>query len=107
MRGFGGMISFRLKGKKEQVSRFLKALHIFTLAESLGGVESLAQVPYFMTHASVPQETREKLGITENLIRLSLGVESIEDIIADVSQALEASQKSEETSSSSEGVAEK
>ena len=55
MRGYGGMISFRLKGKKPQVSKFLKALKYFTLAESLGGVESLAQVPYFMTHASVPQ----------------------------------------------------
>lgn len=77
MRGFGGMISFRIKGGKEQVSKFLKALKIFILAESLGGVESLAQCPAFMTHASVPAETRAILGITDNLIRLSLGVESL------------------------------
>lgn len=77
MRGFGGMISFRIKGGKEQVSKFLKALKIFILAESLGGVESLAQCPAFMTHASVPAETRAILGITDNLVRLSLGVESL------------------------------
>lgn len=74
MRGFGGMISFRIKGGKEQVSKFLKALKVFTLAESLGGIESLAQCPAFMTHASVPEETRKVLGITENLIRLSVGI---------------------------------
>lgn len=64
MRGFGGMISFRVKGKKEQASKFLKACKIFTLAESLGGVESLIQCPAFMTHGSVPAEVREALGIT-------------------------------------------
>jgi len=93
MRGFGGMISFRIKGGKQQVSKFLKAVRVFTLAESLGGVESLAQNPYFMTHASVPEEQRKKLGITENLIRLSLGVESTDDLIMDVEQALKASQQ--------------
>ena len=92
MRGYGGIISFRLKGGKEQVSKFLKSLKVFTLAESLGGVESLAQCPAFMTHASVPIEKRIELGITENLVRLSVGIESTEDIIADISQALEASQ---------------
>lgn len=92
MRGFGGMISFRVKGAKEQVSKFLKALQVFTLAESLGGVESLAQCPYYMTHASVPQETREALGITNNLIRLSVGIEDTTDLIYDVDQALKASQ---------------
>ena len=92
MRGFGAMITFRIKGGKEQASKFLKASHIFTLAESLGGVESLGQVPAFMTHASVPVETRIKLGITENLVRLSVGLESIEDIIEDVQNALKVSQ---------------
>jgi len=92
MRGFGGMISFRIKGGKEQVSKFLKALKVFTLAESLGGVESLAQCPAFMTHASVPLERRIQLGITDNLIRLSAGIESVEDIIEDIHQALLASQ---------------
>ena len=81
MRGFGGMLSFRIKGSKEQVSKFLKALKVFTLAESLGGVESLAQCPYYMTHASVPEETRALLGITNNLIRLSCGIESRGDLI--------------------------
>ena len=70
----------------------MRASHIFTLAESLGGVESLGQVPAFMTHGSVPVETRQKLGITDNLIRLSVGLESIEDIIEDVQKALIASQ---------------
>lgn len=93
MRGFGGMISFRIKGGKEQVSKFLKALKVFTLAESLGGVESLAQCPAFMTHASVPEERRKQLGITENLIRLSVGIESVEDLIGDIQQALLASQQ--------------
>lgn len=74
MRGFGGIISFRVKGGKPEVSKFLKALKIFTLAESLGGVESLAQCPAFMTHASVPAEQWAILGITDNLVRLSIGV---------------------------------
>lgn len=93
MRGFGGMLSFRVKGGKEQASKFLKALKVFTLAESLGGVESLAQVPFFMTHGSVPLEVRKQLEITENLIRLSVGIEDMDDLIADVSNGLEASQK--------------
>lgn len=93
MRGFGGMISFRVKGGKEQVSKFLKALNIFILAESLGGAESLAQCPAFMTHASVPAELKAILGITDNLVRLSIGVESLEDLIEDLSQALVASQQ--------------
>lgn len=93
MRGFGGMISFRIKGGKEQVSKFLRSLKVFTLAESLGGVESLAQCPYYMTHASVPEETRAALGITNNLIRLSVGIECREDLICDADQALKASQQ--------------
>lgn len=74
MRGFGGMLSFRIKGGKEQVSKFLKAVKVFTLAESLGGVESLVQCPAFMTHASVPADKRAQLGITDNLIRVSVGI---------------------------------
>lgn len=87
------MLSFRIKGGKEQVSKFLKALRVFTLAESLGGIESLAQCPFFMTHASVPAEQRAQLGITENLIRLSVGIESTDDLIFDVYQALKISQE--------------
>ena len=87
------MLSFRIKGAREQTSKFLKALKVFTLAESLGGVESLAQCPALMTHANVPPEIREELGITENLVRMSCGIEDMEDMIADVDQALTASQK--------------
>ena len=93
MRGFGGMVSFRIKGGKEQVSKFLKAVRVFTLAESLGGVESLVQCPAFMTHASVPAEKRAQLGITDNLIRVSCGIEETEDLMFDFVRALEASQK--------------
>ena len=96
MRGFGGMLSIRLKGKKPQVSKFLRSLKYVTLGKSLGGVQSLAEVPEFMTHVSVPPETRVKLGITENLIRISFGIESTEDLVADFIQALEASQKADE-----------
>ena len=74
MRGFGGIISLRIKGAKPQVSKFLRSLKIFILAESLGGVESLAQCPAFMTHAGIPAEKRAILGITDNLVRLSIGV---------------------------------
>jgi len=88
MRGFGGMLSIRIKGAKPQVSKFLKALQVFTLAESLGGVESLAQCPAFMTHASVPEEIRKELGISDNLVRLSIGVENLDDLIVDLNQAL-------------------
>lgn len=70
------MISFYIKGGIKQAENFLKALHIFTLAESLGGVESLAENPALMTHASVPAETRKLLGIEDNFIRLSVGIES-------------------------------
>lgn len=88
MRGFGGMVSFRIKGAREQTSKFLKAMKVFTLAESLGGVESLAQCPALMTHASVPEDVRKELGITETLVRVSVGVESLDDLIADLDQAL-------------------
>lgn len=95
MRGFGGMLSFRVKGGYSESSKLLKACKVFTLAESLGGVESLAQCPAFMTHGSVPAEVRAKLGITENLIRISVGVEDLDDLIQDLDNALRASQKNE------------
>ncbi|XP_046423075.1 cystathionine gamma-lyase [Neodiprion fabricii] len=87
--GHSGMISFYLRGDP---TKFLKALKLFTLAESLGGYESLAELPSVMTHASVPEAEREKLGITDQLIRLSVGLESEKDILADLDQALKAAQ---------------
>ncbi|EIN09373.1 hypothetical protein PUNSTDRAFT_126308 [Punctularia strigosozonata HHB-11173 SS5] len=86
---YGGMISFRIRGGAEEADAFLQATRLFTLAESLGGVESLAELPAKMTHGSVPPAEREKLGIGENLVRLSVGVEEVEDLIADVERALE------------------
>uniref|UniRef100_A0A1I7ZKZ0 cystathionine gamma-lyase n=1 Tax=Steinernema glaseri TaxID=37863 RepID=A0A1I7ZKZ0_9BILA len=87
-KGMSGMISFYLKGGLEESRKFLSALKVFVLAESLGGYESLAELPSVMTHASVPEDERAKLGITDNLIRLSVGCEDKEDIIADLDQAL-------------------
>ncbi len=87
MRGFGAMISLEL-GSKAAAVAFSRAIKVFTLAESLGGVESLVCYPVGMTHGSVPPETRAKLGITEGLIRLSVGIEDVEDLLADVEQAL-------------------
>lgn len=88
MDGFGGMLSVYVKGGLAEASRFCERLELFTLAESLGGVESLVNHPAVMTHASVPAERRTALGITDNLVRLSAGVEDIDDLIADVNQAL-------------------
>lgn len=89
MRGFGGMISFTLKGNKlEDALNLVKKVDIFALAESLGGVESLIGHPATMTHASIPKEVREKSGVVDSLIRLSVGVEDAEDLIADLQQAL-------------------
>ena len=89
MRGFGGMISFTLKGNKlEDAHRIVKNVQIFSLAESLGGVESLIGHPATMTHASIPKAEREKSGVVDSLIRLSVGVEAVEDLIADLEQAL-------------------
>ncbi len=88
MKTFGGMISFTFKsGKKEDSIQFLEKLKVFTLAESLGGVESLANHPALMTHASIPAEKRAELGITDDLVRLSCGIEDVEDLIADIEQA--------------------
>ena len=87
-KGPGAMISFYVKGGLTQASNFLKALHVFTLAESLGGVESLAECPAVMTHGSVPAEHRKTLGIEDNFIRLSVGIENVEDLLEDIRQAL-------------------
>jgi len=90
MSGFGGMITFFLKGGIAESRTFLEKLKIFALAESLGAVESLAEHPAIMTHASVPPEQRKLLGISDTLIRLSVGVEDVEDLIQDLTQALDA-----------------
>jgi cystathionine beta-lyase/cystathionine gamma-synthase len=87
MDGFSGMISFEIKGGKTAALRFLRALKIFALAESLGGVESLIEHPATMTHASVPKKEREKVGVTDSLIRISAGIENVDDLIADLEQA--------------------
>ena len=90
MSGFGGMLSFSLKGNKyEDAIKILENLKVFTLAESLGGVESLSGHPASMTHASIPKEEREKTGVTESLIRLSVGIEAIDDLIADLKSTLQ------------------
>ncbi|MCY1412060.1 Cystathionine beta-lyase [compost metagenome] len=89
MRGFGGMISLDLRGDLDGSRRFLESVRIFALAESLGGVESLIEHPAIMTHASIPAETRAALGIGDTLVRLSVGVEDVEDLRADLAQALE------------------
>jgi cystathionine gamma-lyase len=79
MKGFGGMMTFDIKGGLETARTFLKTVKIFACAESLGGVESLIEHPAIMTHASVPKETREMLGISDGLIRLSVGIEDAQD----------------------------
>jgi cystathionine gamma-lyase len=90
MTGFGGMIVFEIVGGLEAARRFLKATKVFACAESLGGVESLIEHPAIMTHASVPKENRERLGIGDGLIRLSVGIEDAQDLIDDLSQAFQA-----------------
>jgi len=89
MKGFGGVVSFELKGTIKAANNFLRKIKVFALAESLGGVASLAEHPATMTHASMPKEHREKVGITDELVRLSVGLENIDDLIEDLSQALE------------------
>src|SRR5690606_2106570 len=88
--GFGGMVSFTFKsGKMEDAIRFLENLKVFTLAESLGGVESLANHPTLMTHASIPADKRLEIGISDDLVRLSVGIEDAEDLLEDIRQALD------------------
>lgn len=91
MSGFGGMLTFEIKGGLETARRFLKAVRVFACAESLGGVESLIEHPAIMTHASIPRETRERLGISDGFIRLSVGIEDPEDLVEDLEQAFVAS----------------
>ena len=94
MSGFGGMVSFVLREDRRTLARaraFLKNLRVFTCAESLGGVESLAEHPAIMTHASIPPDRRRALGISDGLIRLSVGIEHVDDLIADLEQAFQAS----------------
>lgn len=89
MHGFGGMITFYIKGGLNSARKFLENVNVFSLAESLGGVESLIEHPAIMTHASVPPETRKVLGIDDSLIRLSVGVEDLEDLLADLKAAFD------------------
>ncbi|MCL5667739.1 MAG: PLP-dependent aspartate aminotransferase family protein [Candidatus Thermoplasmatota archaeon] len=89
MRGYGGMLSFRLDTDNEGVKRFVGSLKYISLAESLGGVESLIEIPSLMTHSGIPREIRERHGISDDLIRLSVGIEDGDDLIEDVSIALE------------------
>ncbi len=88
MPAFGGIVTFFVKGELADARRFLELCEVFTLAESLGGVESLVDHPAIMTHASVPAEERAKLGISDQLIRLSVGIEALDDLIADLDRAL-------------------
>jgi cystathionine gamma-lyase len=84
MTGYGGIITFKVKGGYDEAKRFLESLKVFALAESLGGVESLIEHPASMTHASIAREYREKIGITDNLIRMSVGIEDVEDLVGDL-----------------------
>ena len=88
MKGFGGMISVVLKGGLDSATSFLEKTKIFSLAESLGGVESLIEHPAIMTHASIPREVREEIGISDGLVRLSVGIESLEDLVEDIENSL-------------------
>ena len=90
MTGFGGIVTIEVKGGLAGASRFMRGLRLFALAESLGGVESLADHPAIMTHASVPKDAREAAGITDGLVRLSVGIEDEEDLLADLAHALKA-----------------
>jgi cystathionine beta-lyase/cystathionine gamma-synthase len=88
MRAFGAMISVEVAGSSDDARRFLECCRLFTLAESLGGVESLISLPALMTHASTPREVRAALGITDCLVRISVGIEDCDDLIADLMAAL-------------------
>jgi cystathionine gamma-synthase/cystathionine gamma-lyase len=91
MRGFGGMVSFTLRGDAQRTFAFAKATKLFSLAESLGGVESLIGIPARMTHGAIPPAERERRGITDTLVRLSVGIEDADDLIEDLRGALDAS----------------
>jgi cystathionine beta-lyase/cystathionine gamma-synthase len=87
MRDFGSMVSVKL-GSEERARRFAAGTRIFSLAESLGGVESLISIPAAMTHASVPEQKRREIGLTSDLVRLSVGIEDVQDVLDDLSAAL-------------------
>jgi len=89
MKGFGGVVSFELRGGIESVNTFLRKVKVFSLAESLGGITSLAEHPATMSHASMPKDHREKVGITDALVRLSVGLENVDDLTEDLAQALD------------------
>jgi cystathionine beta-lyase/cystathionine gamma-synthase len=88
MTGGGGVLSFEVDGSGEDAKRLSEALNLFSLAPSLGGVESLVSIPVLTSHAMISAEHRQKMGVTEQLIRLSVGIESVDDLIADLDQAL-------------------
>jgi cystathionine beta-lyase/cystathionine gamma-synthase len=90
MNGFGGMISIVLKGGLASATAFLESTEVFALAESLGGVESLVEHPAIMTHAAVPEAIRNEIGIVDGLVRLSVGLETLDDLMADLNSALKA-----------------
>jgi cystathionine gamma-lyase len=90
MSGGGGMVSFEVEGTGEDARRVSEAMHLFTLAPSLGSVESLVSIPVLTSHAMIPAEERASLGVTEQMIRLSVGIENADDLIADLEHALEA-----------------
>jgi cystathionine beta-lyase/cystathionine gamma-synthase len=87
MRGGGGMVSFEVEGSGDDARRLTESLHLFTLAPSLGGVDSLVSIPVLTSHAMISAEQRQKMGVTEQLIRLSVGIENADDLIADLEQA--------------------
>ncbi len=105
MSGFGGMVSLELRGDLERNRRFASSTKLFALAESLGGVESLINHPASMTHASIPKEEREKGGLRDTLMRLSVGIEDVDDLIDDLDQAIEASKCSVATRQSTKKIA--
>jgi cystathionine beta-lyase/cystathionine gamma-synthase len=88
MKGYSGMVSFEILGGAKAVKSFLRRVKVFSLAESLGGVDSLAEHPASMSHAAMPEKFRKKVGINDNLIRLSIGLENVDDLIEDLEQAL-------------------
>ncbi|GAB6189923.1 cystathionine gamma-synthase [Marinitoga arctica] len=90
MHGFSGMLSFEIKGSLDEAKKFVENLSLFSLAESLGGVESLIEIPALMTHSSIPKEERIKTGITDSLIRVSIGIEDVEDLITDLEKGFKA-----------------
>jgi cystathionine gamma-lyase len=90
MKGGGGVLSFEVDGTGEDAKRLSEALHLFTLAPSLGGVESLVSIPVLTSHAMISAEHRQKMGVTEQLIRLSVGIENVDDLIGDLEHALAA-----------------